>query len=105
MSHESSMIPRYTRPEMAAIWEAQTRFKIWFEIEAHAADAQAELGVIPKEAAKAIWAKGRNAIFDIARIEEIERETKHDVIAFTTHLAEIVGPEARFVHQGFTSSA
>jgi adenylosuccinate lyase len=104
MSHESSMIPRYTRPEMAAIWEAQTRFKIWFEIEAHAADAQAELGVIPKEAAKAIWAKGRNAIFDIARIEEIERETKHDVIAFTTHLAEIVGPEARFVHQGLTSS-
>src|SRR6202451_1283467 len=98
------MIPRYTRPEMAAIWEAQTRFKIWFEIEAHVADAQAELGVIPKEAAKVIWAKGGNAIFDVARIEEIERETKHDVIAFTTHLAEIVGPEARFVHQGLTSS-
>jgi adenylosuccinate lyase len=98
------MIPRYTRPEMAAIWEAQTRFKIWFEIEAHAADAQAELGVIPKEAAKVIWAKARDAIFDIARIDEIERETKHDVIAFTTHLAEIVGPEARFVHQGMTSS-
>src|SRR3984957_20027306 len=104
MSHESSMIPRYTRPEMAAIWEAQTRFKIWFEIEAHAADAQAELGVIPKEAAKVIWAKARDAIFDIARIDEIEREVKHDVIAFTTHLAEIVGPEARFVHQGMTSS-
>jgi adenylosuccinate lyase len=98
------MIPRYTRPEMAAIWEAQTRFKIWFEIEAHAADAQAELGVIPKEATKVIWAKARDAIFDVARIDEIERETKHDVIAFTTHLAEIVGPEARFVHQGMTSS-
>src|ERR1700720_1550157 len=104
MSHESSMISRYTRPEMAAIWEAQTRFKIWFEIEAHAADAQAELGVIPKAAAKAVWAKARDVIFDVARIEEIERETKHDVIAFTTHLAEIVGPEARFVHQGMTSS-
>jgi adenylosuccinate lyase len=98
------MIPRYTRPEMAAIWEAQTRFKIWFEIEAHAADAQAELGVIPKEAAKVIWAKAGDAIFDVARIDEIEREIKHDVIAFTTHLAEIVGPEARFVHQGMTSS-
>src|SRR6266849_742498 len=101
---ESSMIPRYTRPEMAAIWEAQTRFKIWFEIEAHAADALAELGVIPKEAARAIWAKARDAICDVARIDEIERETKHDVIAFLTHLAEIVGPEARFVHQGMTSS-
>jgi adenylosuccinate lyase len=98
------MISRYTRPEMAAIWEAQTRFKIWFEIEAHAADAQAELGVIPKQAAKVIWAKARDAIFDVARIDEIERETKHDVIAFTTHLAEIIGPEARFVHQGMTSS-
>jgi adenylosuccinate lyase len=98
------MLSRYTRPEMATIWEAQTRFKIWFEIEAHAADAQAELGVIPKEAAKVIWAKARDAIFDVARIDEIERETKHDVIAFTTHLAEIVGPEARFVHQGMTSS-
>jgi adenylosuccinate lyase len=98
------MISRYTRPEMASIWEAQTRFKIWFEIEAHAADAQAELGVIPKEAARMIWAKGKNATFDVARIDEIERETKHDVIAFTTHLAEIVGPEARFVHQGMTSS-
>jgi adenylosuccinate lyase len=98
------MIPRYTRPEMAAIWEAQTRFKIWFEIEAHAADALAELGVIPKEAARTIWAKGKNATFDVARIDEIERETKHDVIAFLTHLAEIVGPDARFVHQGMTSS-
>ncbi len=98
------MIPRYTRPEMAAIWEPQTRFKIWLEIEAHAADAQAELGVIPKEAAKTIWAKARDVTFDVARIDEIERETKHDVIAFLTHLAEIVGPEARFVHQGMTSS-
>ena len=98
------MISRYTRPEMASIWEAQTRFKIWFEIEAHAADALAELGVIPKEAAKVIWAKARDAMFDVARIDEIERETKHDVIAFLTHLAEIVGPEARFVHQGMTSS-
>src|SRR5216117_3870351 len=98
------MIPRYTRPEMASIWEPQTRFKIWFEIEAHAADAQAELGVIPKEAAKTIWAKARDATFDVARIDEIERETKHDVIAFLTHLSEIVGPEARFVHQGMTSS-
>jgi adenylosuccinate lyase len=98
------MIPRYSRPEMASIWEAQTRFKIWFEIEAHAADALAELGVIPKEAAKTIWAKAGDATFDVARIDEIERETKHDVIAFLTHLAEIVGPEARFVHQGMTSS-
>jgi adenylosuccinate lyase len=98
------MIPRYTRPEMAAIWSPETRFRIWFEIEAHAADAMAELGIIPKEAAKTIWAKGKNAKFDIARIEEIERETKHDVVAFLTHLAEIVGPEARFVHQGMTSS-
>src|ERR1700726_4418981 len=98
------MIPRYTRPEMAAIWDPQTRFRIWFEIEAHAADALAELGVIPKDAAKAIWAKGKDATFDIARIDEIEREVKHDVIAFLTHLSEIVGPEARFVHQGMTSS-
>src|SRR6188472_3005324 len=98
------MIPRYTRPEMASIWEAQTRFKIWFEIEAHAADALAELGTIPKEAAKTIWAKAKNATFDVARIDAIERETKHDVIAFLTHLAEIVGPDARFVHQGMTSS-
>ena len=98
------MIPRYTRPEMASIWEPQTRFKIWFEIEAHAADALAEFGVIPKDAAKTIWAKAKDATFDVARIDEIERETKHDVIAFLTHLAEIVGPEARFVHQGMTSS-
>ena len=98
------MIPRYSRPEMVSIWEPQTRFKIWFEIEAHAADAQAELGVIPKDAAKKIWAKAKGATFDVARIDEIERETKHDVIAFLTHLAEIVGPEARFVHQGMTSS-
>ncbi|WP_407180321.1 adenylosuccinate lyase [Bradyrhizobium sp. STM 3562] len=98
------MIPRYTRPEMAAIWDAQTRFKIWFEIEAHAADALADIGVIPKEAAKAVWHKARDVIFDVGRIDEIERETKHDVIAFLTHLAEIVGPEARFVHQGMTSS-
>jgi adenylosuccinate lyase len=98
------MIPRYTRPEMAAIWSPETRFRIWFEIEAHAADAMAELGIIPKAAAAKIWAKGKNAKFDIARIEEIERETKHDVVAFLTHLAELVGPEARFVHQGMTSS-
>src|SRR5437868_6217674 len=98
------MLSRYARPEMTAIWEAQSRFKIWFEIEAHAADALAELGVIPKEAAKAVWDKASDVIFDVARIDEIERETKHDVIAFLTHLAEIVGPEARFVHQGMTSS-
>src|SRR5258707_12067738 len=98
------MIPRYTRPEMAAIWDPQTRYRIWFEIEAHAADAMAELGIIPKAAAEAIWAKGRDAKFDLARIEEIEREVKHDVVAFLTHLAEIVGPQARFVHQGMTSS-
>jgi adenylosuccinate lyase len=98
------MIPRYSRPEMAAIWSPETRFRIWFEIEAHAADAMAELGIIPKDAAATIWAKGKNAKFDIARIDEIERETKHDVIAFLTHLSEIVGPQARFVHQGMTSS-
>src|SRR4030088_1422662 len=98
------MIPRYTRPEMAAIWDPQMRYRIWFEIEAHAADAMAELGVIPNAAAKKIWDKGKNATFDVARIDAIEREVKHDVIAFLTHLAEIVGPEARFVHQGMTSS-
>jgi adenylosuccinate lyase len=98
------MIPRYTRPEMAAIWDPQTRYRIWFEIEAHATDALAALGVVPKEAAAALWAKGKDAVFDVARIDEIEREVKHDVIAFLTHLAEIVGPEARFVHQGMTSS-
>ena len=95
------MIPRYSRPEMARIWEPENRFRIWFEIEAHACDAQAELGVIPKEAAKAVWERGK---WEIARIDEIERETKHDVIAFLTNLAEHVGPEARFVHQGMTSS-
>ena len=89
---------------MAAIWDPQTRYRIWFEIEAHATDALAALGVVPAEAARALWAKGKDATFDIARIEEIEREVKHDVIAFLTHLAEIVGPEARFVHQGMTSS-
>jgi adenylosuccinate lyase len=98
------MIPRYSRPDMASIWEPQTRFRIWFEIEAHAADAMAELGTIPNDAAATIWAKARDATFDIDRIDAIERETKHDVIAFLTHLAEIVGPEARFVHQGMTSS-
>ena len=98
------MIPRYSRPEMAAIWSPESKFRIWFEIEAHAAEAQAELGVIPKEAARVIWEKGSKAEFDVARIDEIEREVKHDVIAFLTHLAEIVGPEARFVHQGMTSS-
>jgi len=98
------MIPRYTRPAMAAIWAPQTRFRIWFEIEAHAADAMAELGIIPKAAAQKIWDKGKAATFDVARIDAIEREVKHDVIAFLTHLAEIVGPEARFVHQGMTSS-
>lgn len=98
------MIPRYSRPEMVAIWSPETKFRIWFEIEAHACDALAELGVIPKEAAKTIWEKGGAATFDIDRIDEIERETKHDVIAFLTHLSEIVGPDARFVHQGMTSS-
>ena len=95
------MIPRYSRPEMAAIWEPESKFQIWFEIEAHACDGQAELGVIPKEAAKAVWERGR---FEIERIDEIERETRHDVIAFLTNLAEHVGPEARFIHQGMTSS-
>ena len=98
------MIPRYSRPEMTNIWEPQTRFRIWFEIEAHAADAMAKLGIVPKAAAKKIWAMGKDAIFDVARIDAIEAETKHDVIAFLTHLSEIVGPEARFVHQGMTSS-
>jgi len=98
------MIPRYSRPEMAAIWSPETRFRIWFEIEAHAADAMAELGKIPKEAARTIWDKGKAATFDVARIDAIEAEVKHDVIAFLTHLSEIVGPEARFVHQGMTSS-
>lgn len=98
------MIPRYARQPMVDIWSPETKFRIWFEIEAHACDAQANLGVIPKEAAEAVWARGGNATFDIDRIDEIERETKHDVIAFLTHLAEIVGPQARLVHQGMTSS-
>ncbi len=98
------MIPRYARETMTAIWSPETKYRIWFEIEAHAADAMAELGVIPKEAARVIWEKGRTAKFDPERIDEIEREVKHDVIAFLTHLAEFVGPEARFVHQGMTSS-
>ncbi|PHR20880.1 MAG: adenylosuccinate lyase [Sphingopyxis sp.] len=95
------MIPRYSRPEMTAIWEPESKFQIWFEIEAHATDALAELGVVPKEAAEAIWAKGK---FDVERIDEIEREVKHDVIAFLTNVAENVGEEARFMHQGMTSS-
>ena len=98
------MIPRYSRPEMASIWTPETRFRIWFEIEAHAASAMADAGTIPKEAARAIWDKGSKAVFDTARIDEIEAVTKHDVIAFLTHLAEHVGPDARFVHQGMTSS-
>ena len=95
------MIPRYSRPEMTSIWSEQSKFQIWFEIEAHACDAQAELGVIPASAAAAVWKRGK---FDIDRINEIERETKHDVIAFLTNLAEYIGDEARFVHQGMTSS-
>jgi adenylosuccinate lyase len=98
------MIPRYARPEMMALWSPETKYRIWFEIEAHAADAMAEQGVIPREAARVIWEKGRDAKFDVARIDAIEREVKHDVIAFLTHLAEFIGEEARFVHQGMTSS-
>ena len=98
------MIPRYSRPDMVQIWEPATKFRIWFEIEAHACDAMAELGVIPKANAEAVW-KAKDVEFDVARIDEIEAVTKHDVIAFLTHLAEIVGSdEARFVHQGMTSS-
>jgi adenylosuccinate lyase len=98
------MIPRYSRPEMVAIWSPETKFRIWFEIEAHATTALANLGVVPKAAADLVWEKGSKATFDVERIDAIEREVKHDVIAFLTHLAEIVGPEARFVHQGMTSS-
>ncbi len=98
------MIARYSRPAMVAIWEPSTRYRIWFEIEAHACDALAEIGLIPPAAAKAIWAKGGSATFDPQRIEAIEKVTKHDVVAFLTHLAEFVGPEARFVHLGMTSS-
>ena len=98
------MIPRYSRPDMVAIWDPQTRFRIWYEIEAHACDAQAILGVIPKANAEAVW-RAKDVTFDVARIDEIEAVTKHDVIAFLTHLAEIIGnDEARFVHQGMTSS-
>ena len=98
------MIKRYSRPQMVAIWSAQSKYKIWFEIEAHAATKQAEQGIIPKQAAKIIWEKGKDAEFKVERIDEIEREGKHDVIAFLTHLSEIIGDEARFVHQGMTSS-
>jgi adenylosuccinate lyase len=98
------MIPRYSRPEMADIWSPETKFRIWFEIEAHALDAMAELGLVPKEAAGKVWEKGKRVVFDLKRIDEIEREVKHDVIAFLTYLAEVVGPEARFIHQGLTSS-
>ncbi len=98
------MISRYARPEMVALWSAQSKYKIWFEIEAYACDAMAEAGVIPKEAAEQIWARGSGVEFDIERIDEIERDVKHDVIAFLTHLAEHVGEPARFVHQGLTSS-
>jgi adenylosuccinate lyase len=98
------MIPRYSRPEMTAVWSPETRFRIWFEIEAHASEALADIGVIPKEAARAIWEKGGKAKFDVERIEAIEHVTKHDVVAFLTHLAEFIGPEARFVHMGLTSS-
>ena len=98
------MVPRYSRPEMTAIWSPEEKFRIWFEIEAHATSALADLGVVPREAAERVWERGADAVFDVARIDAIEREVKHDVIAFLTHLAEIVGPEARFVHQGMTSS-
>ena len=98
------MIPRYSRPEMVSIWSPETKFRIWFEIEAHACDAMADIGVIPRANAEAVW-KAKDVEFDVARIDEIEAETKHDVIAFLTHLAEHVGSdEARFVHQGMTSS-
>ena len=98
------MIPRYSRPDMVAIWSPETKFRIWYEIEAHACDAQADLGVIPRANAEAVW-KAKDVTFDVARIDEIEAVTKHDVIAFLTHLAEHIGSdEARFVHQGMTSS-
>src|SRR6266446_1222104 len=95
------MISRYSRPEMTRIWAPENRYRIWFEIEAHACDAQAALGVIPESAARAVWERGA---FEVERIDEIERETRHDVIAFLTNLAEHVGPDSRFVHQGMTSS-
>ncbi len=98
------MIPRYSRAEMASLWEPQTRFRIWFEIEAYACDALAEIGVVPKAATEVIWQKGKDLHFDVARIDAIEKVTKHDVIAFLTYLAEEIGPEARFLHLGMTSS-
>ena len=98
------MIPRYSRKEMAAVWSPEERYRIWFEIEAHALDAMADLGVVPMKAAKTVRDKGKKVKFDPARIDAIEREVKHDVVAFLTHLAELVGPEARYVHQGLTSS-
>src|SRR6201994_2232670 len=98
------MIPRYARDKMVSIWSPETKFRIWFEIEAHAASAMAELGVIPKDAAATVWDKGGKAKFDVARIDAIEAEVKHDVIAFLTHASEIVGPEARYMHSGMTSS-
>ena len=98
------MIPRYSRPDMVAIWSPETKFRIWFEIEAHACDALAAIGVIPKESARMIWEKGGAAKFDVEKIDAIEREVKHDVIAFLTHLGEFIGPDSRFVHQGMTSS-
>ena len=97
------MVPRYSRPEMVEIWSQQNKFKIWYEIEAHACDAQAELGVIPKEAAKSIW-QAKDLVFDVDQINKIEKETKHDVIAFLTFLGEHVGQNSRFIHQGMTSS-
>src|SRR5688572_7879391 len=98
------MISRYSRPAAVDIWSQETKYRIWFEIEAHAATKMAQLGVIPTDAAEAIWAKGKDVVFDADRIDEIERTTKHDVIAFLTHVSEIVGEEARFLHQGMTSS-
>src|ERR671920_1995549 len=95
------MIPRYSRPQMSSIWAPEARFRIWFEIEAHALDAMADLGIVPREAARTVWEKGG---FDVDRIDVIEAEVKHDVIAFLTSVAEHVGPEARFLHQGMTSS-
>ncbi len=97
------MIPRYARPQMTEVWSQETKYRIWFEIEAHATDQLAELGVVPKAAAASVW-KAKDMSFDVARIDEIEREVKHDVIAFLTHLSELVGEDARFVHQGLTSS-
>src|SRR5580658_272679 len=98
------MISRYARPAMTALWSPEQRYRIWFEIEAHAADAMADAGEIPKDAARIIRQRGDAAQFETARIDQIEREVKHDVIAFLTHVSEIIGPEARFLHQGMTSS-